>query len=91
VAQGREFRTRAEAKAFIKQLLSRGRVVDPRAYGVEPRSSGLVVLGTLEIRGPDGLDETEVYWAFCFDGDLVSMAAGFDRREDALETLASQC
>jgi CheY-like chemotaxis protein len=88
VAQGREFRTRAEAKAFIEDLLSRGRVVDPRAYGVEPRSSGLVVVGTLEVRGPDGLDETEVYWAFCFDGDLVKMAAGFDRREDALRTLA---
>jgi DNA-binding NarL/FixJ family response regulator len=91
VAQGREFRSRAEAKAFIKELLSRGRVVDPRAYGVEPRATGLVVLGTLEIRGPEGLDETEVYWAFCFNGDLVSMAAGFERREDALETLASQC
>lgn len=88
IAQGREFKTRAEAKAFIKELLSRGRVVDPRAYGVEPRSSGLVVVGTLEVRGPDGLDETEIYWAFCFDGDLVKMAAGFERREDALRTLA---
>ncbi|HEX6712348.1 MAG TPA: response regulator transcription factor [Thermoleophilaceae bacterium] len=91
VAQGREFRSRDEACAFLKELMSRGRVVDPRAYGVEPRSSGLVVLGTLEIRGPDGLDETQVYWAFCFDGDLVSMAAGFDRREDALRSLASEC
>jgi DNA-binding NarL/FixJ family response regulator len=91
VARGREFRTHAAAKAFIAELRSRGRVVDPRAYGVEPRPSGLVVLGTLEIRGPDGLDETEVYWAFCFSGDMVCMAAGFDTREDALETLASQC
>jgi DNA-binding NarL/FixJ family response regulator len=90
VACGREFRSRDEARAFINELLGRGRVVDPRAYGVEPRPKGLVVLGTLEIRGPDGLDETEVYWAFCFDGDLVSMAAGFERREDALETLAGE-
>jgi hypothetical protein len=88
VAKGREFRSHEEAKAFLNQLLSRGRVVDPRAYGVEPRSSGMVVLGTLEIRGPDGLDETEIYWAFCFDGDLVRMAAGFETREDALRTLA---
>jgi DNA-binding NarL/FixJ family response regulator len=88
VAKGREFRSRDEARAFIKELMSRGRVVDPRAYGVEPRSSGLVVLGTLEVRGPEGIDETEVYWAFCFDGDLVKMAAGFERREDALRTLA---
>jgi len=50
-----------------------------------------VVLGTLEIRGPDGLDETELYWAFCFSGNLVSMAAGFERREDALQTLADEC
>jgi DNA-binding NarL/FixJ family response regulator len=91
VACGKEFQSRAEAKSFIQELLQRGRVVDPRAYGVEPRPSGLVVLGTLEIRGPDGLDETEVYWAFCFAGDLVSMAAGFERREEALETLASLC
>jgi DNA-binding NarL/FixJ family response regulator len=90
VARGREFRNRDEARAFIDELLSRGRVVDPRAYGVEPRSSGLVVLGTLEVHGPDGLDETEVYWAFCFSGDLVSMAAGFETREDALRTLAAQ-
>jgi DNA-binding NarL/FixJ family response regulator len=88
VASGREFTSREEARDFIAELLSRGRVVDPRAYGVEPRPSGLVVLGTLEVRGPDGLAETEVYWAFCFAGNLVSMAAGFERREDALETLA---
>jgi DNA-binding NarL/FixJ family response regulator len=89
IARDREFRSRDEARAFIDQVLSRGRVVDPRAYGVEPRGSGLVVMGTLEIRGPDGLSETEVYWAFCFDGDLVSMAAGFDRREEAIEKLAA--
>jgi len=89
IAKGREFTSRDEACGFIEQLLSRGRVVDPRAYGVEPREGGLVVLGTLEVRGPDGLDETEVYWAFCFNGDLVSMAAGFDTREDALQTLAA--
>jgi DNA-binding NarL/FixJ family response regulator len=88
VAQGREFKSRDEARSFLEELLSRGRVVDPRAYGVEPRSSGLVVLGTLEVRGPEGIDETEVFWAFCFDGRLVKMAAGFDRREDALRTLA---
>jgi DNA-binding NarL/FixJ family response regulator len=91
VAKGREFRSHDEHRAFIKELLSRGRVVDPRAYGVEPRDTGLVVLGTLEIRGPDGLAETPLYWAFCFNGDMVSMAAGFDRREDALQTLASEC
>lgn len=91
VACGKELQSREEAKSFIKELLERGRVVDPRAYGVEPRPCGLVVVGTLEIRGPDGFDETEVYWAFCFAGDLVSMAAGFERREDALETLASIC
>jgi DNA-binding NarL/FixJ family response regulator len=88
--RGREFKNRDEARAFIKELLKRGRVVDPRAYGVEPRPAGLVVLGTLEVRGPDGIAETEVYWAFCFTGDLVSMAAGFDTREDALQTIAAQ-
>jgi DNA-binding NarL/FixJ family response regulator len=91
VAGGREFRSREEARGFIKELLARGRVVDPRAYGVEPRAAGLVVMGTLEVRGPDGLEETELYWAFCFSGNLVSMAAGFDRREDALQTLGAEC
>jgi DNA-binding NarL/FixJ family response regulator len=90
VAPGRELRSHDEAMAFIKELLARGRVVDPRAYGVEPRPRGLVVVGTLEIRGPDGLDETQVYWAFCFSDNLVSMAAGFDSREEALQTLAAQ-
>jgi DNA-binding NarL/FixJ family response regulator len=86
-----EFQSREEARAFIERLLSNGRVVDPRAYGVEPRGCGLVVRGTLEIRGPDGFQETEVYWAFCFSGRLVKMAAGFARREDALELLADDC
>jgi DNA-binding NarL/FixJ family response regulator len=89
IAQGREFKSHAEVKAFIKELLETGRVVDPRAYGVEPRGEGLVVVGTLEVRGPDGLSETQVYWAFCFSGDLVSFAAGFDRREEAIERIAA--
>lgn len=91
VAPDREIRTRAEARAFLKELLSHGRVVDPRAYGVEPHDGGLVVLGTLEVRGPDGFSETEVYWAFCFSGEAVSLAAGFDSREDAIETIAAAC
>jgi len=91
VASGRELQSREQASDFIRELLSRGRTVDPRAYGVEPRPSGLVVLGTLEIRGPGGLEETELYWAFCFSGELVSMAAGFESREDALRTLACEC
>jgi DNA-binding NarL/FixJ family response regulator len=87
----REFRSRDEARAFIEQFKSHGRVIDPRAYGVEPRGGGLVVLGTLEVRGPGGFEETEVYWAFCFSGKLVKMAAGFARREDALESLVAGC
>jgi DNA-binding NarL/FixJ family response regulator len=89
VAHARVLDSREEARAFANEVVSRGRVVDPRAYGVEPRGPGLVVLGTLEIRGPDGLEETEVYWAFCFDGDVVTMAGGFDRREEAIELIAS--
>jgi DNA-binding NarL/FixJ family response regulator len=91
IAPHRELRSREEARAFIKDYVKNGRVVDPRAYGVEPSGSGLVVVGTLEVHGPDGLSETEVYWAFCFSGELVSLAAGFDRREDALATLAESC
>jgi DNA-binding NarL/FixJ family response regulator len=91
VAPERELRSREEVRAFLDECLSRGRVVDPRAYGVEPRGPGLVVLGTLEIRGPEGLSETEVYWAFCFTEQLVSLAAGYDRREDALAKIAEIC
>jgi DNA-binding NarL/FixJ family response regulator len=67
-APERKLRTRDEAREFIADLLSQGRVVDPRAYGVEPHKCGLIVLGTLEIRGPGGLSETEVFWAFRFSG-----------------------
>ena len=87
VGRGHELASREEARAFVEDLLERGRVVDPRAYGVESRGRGLVVFGTLEIGGPDGVSETEVYWAFCFRGRFVSFAAGFDRREDALATV----
>ena len=91
IAPEREIRTRAEAKKFVEDLIRRGSVIDPRAYGVESRGDGLVVLGTLEIRGPEGLSETEVYWAFCFEGELVSLAAGFDRRDAALASITDAC
>jgi DNA-binding NarL/FixJ family response regulator len=90
-AQGREFHGREDMADFIRSVLAEGSVVDPRAYGVEPRGGGLVVLGTLEIRGPSGFSETEVYWAVCFRGPLVSMAAGFDRREEAVRTVETSC
>jgi DNA-binding NarL/FixJ family response regulator len=90
-ASGRLLSTRAEARAFIEELLATGRVVDPRAYGVEPEGRGLIVRGTLEIRGPGGVSETPVFWAFCFRGPLVSHAAAFDRRDDALASLRDFC
>jgi len=88
---GRELRSRDEVRAYIKELVAGGRFVDPRAYGVEPHGGGLVVLGTLAMVGPGGFSETDVYWAFCFRGELVSLAAGYDRREEAIETLRTQC
>jgi DNA-binding NarL/FixJ family response regulator len=90
-AAGREFRSHAELRAYIADLVAGGRVVDPRAYGVEPRGPGMVVYGTLEIRGAGGFSETDVYWAFCFRDRHVSLAGGFDRREQALETITSRC
>lgn len=87
IAPGREFQGREDMGAFVRSVLAENTVVDPRAYGVEPRGDGLVILGTLEMRGPDGFSETEVYWAVSFRGQLVAMAAGFDRRDDALRTL----
>lgn len=90
-AQGREFWTHPDLKQFIDELLSEGRVLDPRAYGVEPRGNGMIVRGTLEIRGPGGLSETELFWAFCFRGELVGLAGGFDSRDQAIETLRELC
>ena len=90
-AKGREFRNRDELRKFIDTLLGEGRVVDPRAYGQEPTHGGLVVRGTLEIRGPDGMSETEVFWAICFHGLLVSYAAGFGRHADAVKALETAC
>ncbi len=90
-AGGREFRTHREVREFIADTVAGGRIVDPRAYGVEPRGGGLVVFGTLEIRGADGLSETPVYWAFCFTGSLVRLAAGYDQRDDAIAALAVEC
>jgi len=89
VGGGREFRSRKELRTFIADCLAGGRVVDPRAYGVEPRDSGLIVFGTLEIRGSDGLSETPIYWAVRFSGPLVAMAAGYDQHDEAVEALST--
>ena len=91
IAKGREFRSRDECRSFLVELLMHGRVVDPRAYGVEPHGDGLVVLGTLEVRGPEGLSETDLYWAVCFNGPQVAFAAGFDQRDEAVRTVEELC
>jgi hypothetical protein len=89
--EGRVLRSEKEARSFYDEMKSGGRVGDARAYGVEPTGRGLIVLGTLEIWGPDGLSETPVYWAFCFNGAKVAMAAGFDRHEEAQQIIAERC
>ena len=88
---GRELHSQREVRAFIDELTAEGRVVDPRAYGVEPHGSGLMVKGTLAIRGLGGFSETEVYWMFCFRGAKVSVAAGFDERDTALQAIRELC
>jgi CheY-like chemotaxis protein len=88
---GRELRTEQEARDYCDELRAGGHVGSARAYGVEPSGSGLIVMGTLEIWGPDGLSETPVYWAFCFRGPKVAMAAGFGRHEQALEMIRERC
>lgn len=88
---GPELRSPDDVRSFWDELASGGRVVDPRAYGVEPRFRGLIVAGTLEIRGTEQMSETPVYWAFCFRGPKVSLAAGFDRHEAAVDILRERC
>jgi DNA-binding NarL/FixJ family response regulator len=90
-AFGRELRTREEFRAFIDETRSGGRMVDVRTYGVEAHPPGLVVLGTLEIRGQGGLSATEIYWVVCFHGEKIKHAAGFDRREEALQAVRMRC
>jgi CheY-like chemotaxis protein len=90
-AAGRELQSRDEFRAFIDRTMGGGRVVDMRAYGVEPRPPGLVVFGTLEIRGPNGLSATEVYWVLCFQGTKITHAAGFERRDEALREICERC
>jgi len=87
---GDELRSQKDARACLKEIGSNGTVIDPRAYGVEPRAPGLIVMGTLEMPGPAGNSETPVYWAFCFRGAKVALAVGFDDREDAVQILSEQ-
>ncbi len=88
---GRELRSAQDVRSFWDELVSSGQVVDPRAYAVEPRFRGLIVAGTLEIRGTGQMSETPVYWAFCFRGPKVALAAGFDRHEQAVKILRERC
>jgi len=90
-AGGRELRSPEEFRAFLEESTSGGRVADARAYGVEPHPPGLLVLGTLAIRGPRALEETDLFWVVCFRGAKVMHAAAFQRREDALKALRERC
>jgi DNA-binding NarL/FixJ family response regulator len=90
-SDGRELHSAKEVRSFWDEFVTGGQVVDLRAYGVEPRFRGLIVAGTLEIRGKDQMSETPVYWAFCFRGPKVALAAGFDRHEHAVKILSERC
>ena len=88
---GRELRSQPDVREFLAELTADGRVLDPRAYGVEPRGNGLIVTGTLQIPGPGGLSETEVHWMFCFRGPKVSIVAGFEQHEEAIRAIRELC
>jgi hypothetical protein len=45
----------------------------------------------LWIRGQGGLSATEIYWVLCFHGEKIKHAAGFDRREEALQAVRERC
>jgi CheY-like chemotaxis protein len=88
---GPEMRSAHELRAFFDELRASGRAVEPRAYAVEPHGGGLMVSGTVAVRGAGGTAETEIHWIFCFHGEKVALAAGFDRREDALRMIRERC
>jgi DNA-binding NarL/FixJ family response regulator len=87
---GRELRSQ-EVPAFIEELQAEGRIPDPRAYGVEPRGNGLIVMGTLEFRRPEGPSETEIYWVFCFRGTMICFTGGYEGHQQAVQTIEERC
>jgi len=88
---GRELRTSEQARTCLHEAWSSGRTMGPRAYGVEPSGSGLIVNGTLEMPQAEGRTETPAYWAFCFRGAKVALAIGVARREEAEQVLRERC
>jgi CheY-like chemotaxis protein len=76
-------------RAFLDELRASGRVVDPRAYAVEPYGNALIVTGT--VRGASVGEETEVHWVFCFRGAKVALAAGRYERDEAQRTIRERC
>lgn len=91
LGEQRQMHTHEEVRAFVEEVLAEGRYVDPRAYGVEPYGGGLMVKGTLRVRGPRGSHETDAFWVFCFEDSQISLAAGFDGRERAIQTVREGC
>jgi DNA-binding NarL/FixJ family response regulator len=90
-SNGHQLHSIDEIRAFYDEAAANGRMGDPRAYGVEPRGNGLILMSTPEIRDPGASSETPIYWAFCFRGDKVGLAAGFDSHEQALRVLRERC
>ena len=90
-AGGRELKSPEEFRAFLEETTSGGRVAEPRAFGVELHPPGLIVLGSLAIRGRDALSETKLFWVVCFAGTKIKHTAAFDRREDALQAIRERC
>jgi DNA-binding NarL/FixJ family response regulator len=88
---GPEMRSATELRDFLEELRNSGRVVDPRAYAVEPYRGGLIVIGTVAVRGAGPMDETELHFAFCFRGTKVALAAALAGREEAQRTIRERC
>ncbi len=88
---GPELRSAEELVAFLNERRAAGRALDPRAHGVEPCGAGLIVAGTVNAARPGAPAELEVHLAFCFREQRVALAAGCERREDAVRTIRERC
>ena len=84
-ADGREFSSTADYRAYIETMSEREEIVEARAQEFEERDDHVLVSGSIRVRRQGALIDTYVHWLHRIENEQVVWTASFPDRQQALE------
>jgi hypothetical protein len=86
---GEVFHGTDELRAYWAENAARGERHEATVYATETIGDAVVMTGSLRVMCAGRLTESQIAWAFVFDGDRLRSATGYASRSDALRALAA--